>query len=154
MTDVRLEDCAAPDDGWDGWDDWDTGLRRSVDRAEAVERAASSRIFFVRAVARALLAVDAGLLPTRRRAQRAGRGVLRLAALLATPVTLPLRGLARCVSTAPKSTGPEAAVPRTVVPEATGPVLPEAAVPRTVVPEATGPVLPEAAVPRTVVPET
>src|SRR5947209_1754173 len=38
MTDVRLEDCAAPDDGWDGWDDWDTGLRRSVDRAEAARR--------------------------------------------------------------------------------------------------------------------
>ena len=131
MTDVRLEDCGAIGEGWDDW----VAAPRSVDRAEAVERATSSRIFFVRAVARALLAVDAGLLPTRRRAQRAGRGVLRLAALLATPVTLPLRGLARCVSTAPKSTGPEAAGPEAAGPEATGPVLPEAAVPRTVVPE-------------------
>src|SRR5256885_9776998 len=118
MTDVRLEDCAAPGDGWDGWDAWDTGLRRSVDRAEAVERATSSRIFFVRAVARALLAVDAGLLPTRRRAQRAGRGVLRLAALRATPVTLPLRGLARGASTAPQPTAPAAARPQAARPEA------------------------------------
>src|SRR2546421_5673124 len=129
MTDVRLEDCAAPDDGWDGWDDWDTGLRRSVDRAEAVERAASSRIFFVRAVARALLAVDAGLLPTRRRARRAGRGLLRLVTILAAPVILPGRALARFVSSTPEVAVPEVAVPEVappgaVVPE---PVVPEAA---------------------------
>src|SRR2546423_11436750 len=101
MTDVRFEDCAAPDDGWEGWDDWDTGLRRSVDRAEAVERAASSRIFFVRAVARALLAVDAGLLPTRRGARRAGRGLLRLGVNLPAPGNLPRRAPHRLLSSTP-----------------------------------------------------
>src|SRR5437762_3524929 len=104
MTDLGLEGCGAPGE------DWETP-KGSVDLAEAVERATSSRIFFVRAVARALLAVDAGLLPSRRRARRAGRGLLRLSALIAVPVTLPWRGLARFVSTAPEAAVPEAVVP-------------------------------------------
>ncbi|HWC38751.1 MAG TPA: hypothetical protein VG476_09495, partial [Acidimicrobiales bacterium] len=89
MTDLRLEDVA-PGGDWQ----WDTGQTRSVERAEAIERATSSRVFFVRAVARALLALDAGLVPTRRLTRWTLRGVLRLATLLASPVILPLRGVA------------------------------------------------------------
>ena len=50
MTDLRLEGCAPPGDGWD------ISPPRSVERAEAIERATSSRVFFVRAVAHVLLA--------------------------------------------------------------------------------------------------
>jgi hypothetical protein len=97
VTDLRLEDCAPP---------------RSAELAEAIERATSSRLFFVRAVARFVLAVDAGLLPSRRRAQRAGRGMRRLGTFMALPVTLPQRGLARLVA---RPRGP--AVPELVDPE-------------------------------------
>ncbi len=102
MTDLRLEDCAPP---------------RSVGLAEAIERATSSRLFFVRAVAHVLLAVDAGLLPTRRRARYAGRGLRRLSMLLAVPVTLPYRGLARFVPPRRAPAVPELA-PEPVRPEA------------------------------------
>ncbi len=141
MTDLHLEDVA-PGGDWH----WDTGQTRSVERAEAIERATSSRIFFVRALARALLAVDAGLVPTRRLTRLVLQGVLRLASLLASPVILPLRGVARLVSRSPgtadrpampESTAPEvvAALPlrKATVPEETRPT---ATVAETTVPDA------------------
>ncbi len=112
MTDLRLEDCPPPGDAWD------ITSPRSVERAEAIERATSLRLFLVRAVAHTLLAIDAGLLPARSRARRAGRGLRRVATLLALPVSLPKRGLARFVA-APQ----EPTVAEPVHPEPSGPEL-------------------------------
>ena len=103
MTDLSLDYCAV-----DG-DDWETGPQRSVDLAEAVERATSSPFFLVRAVTRALLAVEAGLVPTRRRARRARRGVQRVSAFTAVPVTLLHRGPARFVAQSRKLGAPAVA---------------------------------------------
>lgn len=92
MTDLRLDSCAAP------VDDWEAAPRRSVDVAEAVERATSSRIFFVRLVARALLAFEAAVVPTRRGALSASRGILRLAAFTSVSAARLRPGPARLVS--------------------------------------------------------
>jgi hypothetical protein len=148
MTDVRLEDLA-PGEGWnDGSSEWDTGPVRSVERAEAIERATSSRIFFVRAVARALLAVDAALVPTRRRTRQTLHALLWLAATLATPVTLPLRGVARLVSRSPRTVDGDATQPSVPAPVPNARVL-ERTVPTATVAETT---VPDAVVSAAVVP--